>query len=124
MELHEKYLGTNQEFGDVNASLLNERKLMSENGVVFISAYIKKNNADIKVANFDLSTYGVLSDTDFMKENLDKLKENLIQIIVDGYKDKSISQKELKNSIKRVTSKFYEKNIFKTPLVLSTLIDR
>ena len=124
MELHEKYLGTNQEFGDVNPSLLNERKLMSENGVVFISAYNKKNTADIKVANFDLSTYGVLSDTDFIKENLDKLKENLIQMIVDGYKDKSISQKELKNSIKRVTSKFYEKNIFKTPLVLSTLIDR
>ncbi|MGL5246149.1 MAG: ribonuclease J, partial [Mycoplasmoidaceae bacterium] len=69
MELQEKYLGTNQEFGDVNASLLNERKLMSENGVVFISALIKKNNSDIKVTNFDLSTYGVLSDTDFMKEN-------------------------------------------------------
>ncbi|MGL5246154.1 MAG: hypothetical protein ACRC8C_01135, partial [Mycoplasmoidaceae bacterium] len=79
---------------------------------------------DIKVTNFDLSTYGVLSDTDFMKENLNKLKENLIQIIIDGYKDKNISQKELKNSIKKTTSKFYEKNIFKTPLVLSTLIDR
>ncbi|MGL4616673.1 MAG: ribonuclease J [Mycoplasmoidaceae bacterium] len=124
MELHEKYLGTNQEFGDVNASLLSERKLMSENGVVFISALIKKNNADIKVTNFDLSTYGVLSDTEFMKDNLDKLKENLIQMIIDGYKDKNISQKELKNSLKKATSKFYEKNIFKTPLVLSTLIDR
>ncbi|MGL4647600.1 MAG: hypothetical protein ACRCVI_02630 [Mycoplasmoidaceae bacterium] len=124
IEIKEKYVGNFHDFKEINPSLLSERKLMSENGVAFVSIVLKKEANKFVTKNLLIESYGIDVDKEVFELEWKTLNDNIMKLVADGFANRNINLKELKNLIKKLTAKFYDKFLGKTPLVLVTIIDK
>jgi ribonuclease J len=102
-----------------------EREQMKENGVVLVSLLVDLEKKQILKYNYDM--IGVTSLTEENKKIITPLNEefnkqisNLIQVQLTN--NKRINTKDLKNEIKKLIDKQYNKKFSKKPLILSTII--
>lgn len=122
LDIQEKYISNNY-ISDVNESLLRERKQMSENGVVFLNVLTNKEDKNFN-SRCLIESFGVFNENDNDdNEIIEKIKNDVNELVLSVISDPKSDQKELKNSIKKIASKAIEKYSNKTPIILTTLIN-
>ena len=120
-DIHEMYVGS-QGILSEGDNIFQERKIMSESGIVFcVMKYDEKNQIFTK-DNFELIPYAVLPDEKEAENFFEKLKENTINLANDSIKSvKKFDSKELKTVIKKFISKQIDKTYEKSPIVIVSI---
>lgn len=120
----EKYVGNLAFNNEIDYPILYEREKMSTDGFANVITLFKIEKDKIILTKYELNLIGVVDKT-FLestkaKEIIDELNKkvaNYFETLIASEYD----NKELKNSIKKITEKYLEKQLNKKPLVLIIL---
>ena len=122
MEIQEKFVGSHGLNG-VEEIVLGERKMMSENGVVLVNAVVSKDGNMANVIELRIKCFGLSYEVEGSKEAYKNMIELVTKNIREYFYSKNMNNKELKNNIKKIVSKYFNKIFQKTPIVLPAIID-
>lgn len=122
MNVQEKFIGS-YGLNSVEDVILNERKLMSENGVVLIHAVIKRENNKNEIIDFEIEGFGITIQSEDANEAYELMLKLIREQIITNFGSKVILNKDLKNNIKKISAKYFNKNFGKTPIILPIIIE-
>ena len=107
--------------GDVGSIVLNERKHLSEAGLIVIAATFSRDNGEL-LSGPDLISRGfvyVRENSDLMKEAQLYMEEVLMHSIDEGIKDRQA----LKNALRDALRNFIYKRTKRNPVILPIFLD-
>lgn len=121
IDVHEIYVGS-QGILDEGENILQERQVMSENGIVFYSLEMDENNK-FKETSVEIKHFGVVTND---QVNIDWFKQ--LEKETFNYASKALEEtkkydaKEFKQVVKKHIAKSIEKVFMKTPIIIVTII--
>lgn len=122
IDVKEIYVGS-QGILDEGDNILQERNVMSENGVIFAAFEHDANNKCFDSKNYDIQHFGVLPKDINNKEWFDKVMLDAIDHANKIYQEvKKFDSKEFKTILKKFISKQVDKNFGKMPIVIPTIV--
>ena len=122
IDVREIYVGA-QGILDEGENILQERGVMSENGIVFIVLQHDSANKCFDPNNHDIKHFGVVPEDQKNLEWFKSLNLEILDFANKTYKEiKKYDSKEFKSLIKKYASKQIEKYFGKTPIVIPTII--
>lgn len=122
MDIQEKFVGS-YGLNAVEEIILNERKLMSENGVVLVNTIVAKENNKASIVDLRIQCFGISYEGEGSKEAYATMLELVKKMITENFYSRTINNKELKNNIRKIVSKYFNKMFQKAPIVLPSIID-
>ena len=121
VDVHEVYVGS-QGILNEGVNILQERHVMSENGIVFYLIEFNESKKQFDDRYVSLRQYGVISEE---KENLNWINELANEALTfansNVSSEKKVDFKELKQNIKKFIAKQIEKTFSKTPIVVVSI---
>lgn len=125
IKLNEKYIN-NSGVDDASSSILFERQKLSEAGSILATLFIDKNTQQF-INKIEYKTYGVVAQTEenelTIKKIFDEFKKQIPNFIIIDPKTKKIAHKDVKNTLKKLIMKSFEKKFNKRPIVLICIIE-
>ncbi|MDR0986050.1 MAG: ribonuclease J [Mycoplasmataceae bacterium] len=123
VELEQKFISSVGVL-DVGANSMFERDQMKENGAVLLSILFDKQSQTIKRFNYDLVGITNLSESNkvIINQINTECNKQITSLIVEEMKKSKLDIKEIKNVIRKVVDKQYEKKFNKRPLVITTIM--
>lgn len=121
IDIHEMYVGS-QGILSEGENIFQERRIMSESGIIFCSLKITNKDNVFDLTNFELLPYAVLPEETETKEFFEKLNEDVSNLVSSTLKDaKTFDSKELKSIVKKYIAKQVDKNYEKNPVVIVSI---
>ena len=102
--------------GDVGEMVVKDREILSDNGIVIVSATIDKQTKKV-VAGPEIATRGFI----YVKDNIDLMKEakNLAStVILENIKDNYVDFNKIKTGIREKLGKYFYKQTECKPMIL------
>lgn len=121
VDIHDMYIGS-QGLLSEGSNIFQERRIMSESGIIFCNLkYLEKNSLFDK-DNFEFLPYAVIPDGFETKAFFEKLKEDVYILANNTIKDaKKFDSKEIKTILKKYISKQVDKFYEKNPIVIVSI---
>lgn len=121
IDVHEVYVGS-QGILDEGENILQERQIMSENGIIFYSLEMGENNK-FKDSSIEMKHFGVVTDDKVNNDWFNQLEKETFSYASKVLEEtKKYDAKEFKQIIKKHIAKSIEKTFMKTPIIIVTII--
>ncbi|MCF0217694.1 MAG: ribonuclease J [Malacoplasma sp.] len=121
VDIHEMYVGS-QGILTEGANIFQERRIMSESGIVFCAIKYDEKNKTIDKNNFEILPYAVLPEEKETKAFFENLKEEAYTCATNAIKKMNNNDfKELKSIVKKFISKQIDKTYEKSPIVIVSI---
>ena len=104
---------------DIGEIVLRDREMLSENGIIIISATLNKKNKTL-LAGPEILTRGFVYVKD-STELIDTMKELCKNIIQENVHDNYVDYSKIKNSIRDALSKYLNNQTGNKPMIISVL---
>ena len=104
---------------DIGEVVLRDRELLSDNGIIIISATLSKKTKEI-LAGPEILTRGFVYVKD-STELIDTIKEKCVDIIKENVHENYVDYSKIKNNIREVLSKYLSKETGNKPMIISVL---
>ena len=104
---------------DIGEIVLRDREMLSDNGIIIISATLSKKGKYL-LAGPEILTRGFVYVKDSI-ELIDTIKEMCTTIINDNIHDNYVDYSKIKNSIREVLSKYLSSQTGNKPMIISVL---
>ena len=104
---------------DIGEVVLRDRELLSDNGIIIISATLSKKTKEL-LSGPEILTRGFVYVKD-STELIDTIKEKCIEIIKENIHENYIDYSKIKNSIREVLSRYLSKETGNKPMIISVL---
>ena len=104
---------------DIGEVVLRDRELLSDNGIIIISATLSKKTKEI-IAGPEILTRGFVYVKD-STELIDAIKEKCVEIIKENIHENYVDYSKIKNSIREVLSKYLSSQTGNKPMIISVL---
>ena len=104
---------------DIGEVVLRDREMLSENGIIIISATLSKKNKAL-LAGPEILTRGFVYVKD-STELIDTMKEMCKNIIQDNVHDNYVDYSKIKSSIRESLSKYLSNETGNKPMIISVL---
>lgn len=104
---------------DVGEVVLRDREMLSDNGIIIISATLSKKGKNI-LAGPEILTRGFVYVKD-STELIDNIKEICLKIIKENTHENYIDYGKIKNSIRETLSKYLSEQTGNKPMIISVL---
>ena len=104
---------------DIGEVVLRDREMLSENGIIIISATLSKKDKTL-LAGPDILTRGFVYVKD-STELIDAMKEKCEAIIKENVHDNYVDYSKIKTSIRDVLSKYLSNQTGNKPMIISVL---
>jgi len=104
---------------DIGEIVLRDREMLSDNGIIIISATLSKKGKQL-LAGPEILTRGFIYVRDSI-ELIDTIKEMCTTIINDNIHDNYVDYSKIKNSIREVLSKYLSSQTGNKPMIISVL---
>lgn len=121
VDIHEMYVGS-QGILSEGENIFQERRIMSESGIVFCSLKLNEKTNAFDNENFDLLPYAVIPEEKETNGFFQKLGEDVFNLVNSTIKDaKTFDSKELKTIIKKYIAKQIDKHYEKNPVIIVSI---
>jgi len=104
---------------DIGEVVLRDREMLSDNGIIIISATLSKKGKKL-LAGPEILTRGFIYVRD-SSEMIDTIKEMCTTIILENIHDNYVDYSKIKNSIREVLSKYLSSQTGNKPMIISVL---
>ena len=104
---------------DVGELVLRDREMLSDNGIIIISATLSKKGKKL-LAGPEILTRGFVYVKD-SSELIDNIKENCLKIISENIHDNYVDYSKIKNTIRDSLSKYLSSQTGNKPMIISVL---
>ena len=104
---------------DIGEVVLRDREMLSDNGIIIISATLSKKGKQL-LAGPEILTRGFIYVRDSI-ELIETIKEMCTTIITDNIHDNYIDYSKIKNSIRETLSKYLSSQTGNKPMIISVL---
>ena len=104
---------------DIGEVVLRDRELLSDNGIIIISATLSKKTKEL-LAGPEILTRGFVYVKD-STELIDVIKEKCVNIIKENIHENYVDYSKIKNNIREVLSKYLSKETGNKPMIISVL---
>lgn len=104
---------------DIGEIVLRDREMLSNNGIIIISATLSKKGKNL-LAGPEILTRGFVYVRDSV-ELIETMKEMCTTIINDNVHDNYVDYSKIKNSIREVLSKYLSNQTGNKPMIISVL---
>lgn len=104
---------------DIGEVVLRDREMLSENGIIIISATLSKKDKTL-LAGPEILTRGFIYVKD-STELIDVMKEKCTTVIKENIHDGYVDYSKIKNSIRDVLSKYLSSQTGNKPMIISVL---
>ena len=104
---------------DIGEIVLRDRELLSDNGIIIISATLNKKTKEL-LAGPEILTRGFVYVKD-STELIDTIKDMCIEIIQENIHENYVDYSKIKNNIRDVLSKYLSKETGNKPMIISVL---
>ena len=104
---------------DVGELVMKDREMLSNNGIIIISATINKKNKKI-IAGPEILTRGFVYVKDSV-ELIDEMKEMCLKIIVDNIHNNFVEYNKIKNTIRDELSKYLVNLTGSKPMIITVI---
>ena len=103
-------------------NIFQERRIMSESGIIFCTLKYNDKDKAFDSKNFELLPYAVLPEEPATKVFFDKLKDDVFALASSTIKEaKTFDAKEMKIVIKKYIAKQVDKNFEKNPVIIVSI---
>ena len=107
---------TNDDIGEL---VLKDREMLSENGIVLISATLDKNTKEVLVGP-EVTTRGFIYIKD-SKEMIDNVKKICLDIIKDNVNNNYVDYNNIKVEIRENLSKYFYSETECKPMIIAVI---
>lgn len=104
---------------DIGEVVLRDREMLSDNGIIIISATLSKKGKQL-IAGPEILTRGFIYVKD-STELIDAMKEMCQKIIIENVHDNYVDYSKIKSSIRDVLSKYLSNQTGNKPMIISVL---
>ena len=104
---------------DIGEVVLKDREMLSDNGIIIISATLNKKTKEL-LAGPEILTRGFIYVKDSI-ELIDNIKEMCLKIIVDNIHDNYVDYGKIKNNIRESLSKYLSSQTGNKPMIITVL---
>lgn len=104
---------------DIGEVVLRDREMLSDNGIIIISATLDKKTKKL-LAGPEVLTRGFVYVKD-STELIDSIKEKCLKIIMDNVHENYVDYSKIKNSIRDTLSKYLSSQTGNKPMIISVL---
>jgi ribonuclease J len=104
---------------DVGTVVLRDREMLSDNGIIIISATLSKRGKKL-LAGPEVLTRGFVYVKDSV-ELIDNIKKMCLEIIQDNIHDNYVDYSKIKNTIRDQLSKYLSNQTGNKPMIISVL---
>ena len=104
---------------DIGEVVLRDREMLSDNGIIIISATLNKKTKEL-LAGPEILTRGFIYVKD-STELLDSIKEMCLKIINENTHENYIDYSRIKNSIRDSLSKYLSSQTGNKPMIITVL---
>ena len=104
---------------DIGEVVLRDREMLSDNGIIIISATLDKKTKKL-LAGPEVLTRGFVYVKD-SPELIDSIKEKCLKIIMDNVHENYVDYSKIKNSIRDTLSKYLSSQTGNKPMIISVL---
>lgn len=104
---------------DIGEVVLRDREMLSDNGIIIISATLSKKGKKL-LAGPEILTRGFVYVKD-STELIDNIKEMCLKIIVDNTHDNYVDYSKIKNTIRDSLSKYLSSQTGNKPMIITVL---
>lgn len=107
---------------ETHASIIKERKQLSNSGIIFLTVYYSKNDKQF-LNKIDIKSFGLTTEneSEIVSEIYDKFEKSMYKYI--KFENDALNIRETKNLLKKGLLRIFERKTTKRPIIMPNLVE-